>query len=378
MAALVAIESGLVAGALSFGVVPIIVDGFVRLGHLDLQSAGLCVTAEMAGQSVGAASALALLPRIDGRKLGAVALALITLGNALTIAVSRLSLLLLARGLAGIGCGVTAVFVAMLAKSTHAERNFGLFNAVAIASCAVLANAAPTLYRVLGSGGIFAALGGTAALCSFLTPVIPSQVCRSSHVSSRMLSPGKVALVCATIGAYFIAVSMIWSYAGEIGVAHRMSAGTVSRAVSRAWIVGGLSGSAAAIVISRRLPRSVTIALSAVGTSAATCATIMASGARMFAVCLDGFVFFWIFSFPVQMAIVTEIDGSGRLPVAAYFVQLVACAIGPAVGGRILLESSYDTMALVAVIAYAVFLCCGLGLVRIGKAEPAMWRGAEK
>ncbi len=54
--ALVAIQCVLIAGSLSFEVFPLLVDGFVRLAHFDVQSAGLCITAEMLGQSVGAAA----------------------------------------------------------------------------------------------------------------------------------------------------------------------------------------------------------------------------------------------------------------------------------------------------------------------------------
>lgn len=65
--ALAGIEAVLVVGTLSFGVAPILVDGFVRLAHLEPQSAGLCITAEMAGQAVGAAGVLALMRRLDSR-----------------------------------------------------------------------------------------------------------------------------------------------------------------------------------------------------------------------------------------------------------------------------------------------------------------------
>lgn len=162
-------------------------------------------------------------------------------------------------------------------------------------------------------------------------------------------------------------VSTVWSYVGQIGAAHHMSVDAVSATVSRAWLAGGLAGSGAAIVIAKRLPRVLAVVISTAGTAACTCATVLVTAPSMFALALGGFAFFWLLSFPVQMGLFSQVDGTGRLAVVAFVVQLLACAAGAALGGLISQSASYGTMAQVCVAAYVIYLCSALALIRAGK-----------
>jgi predicted MFS family arabinose efflux permease len=374
--ALVAIQCVLNVGSLSFAVFPLLVDGFVQLAHFDVQSAGLCITAEMLGQSVGAAGALAIVRRAGSRQVVIAALALIILGNALTIGLySSFRWLLALRAVAGIGCGLTVVCIGLLAATKQADRNFAIFNAATVVSGAALSAAVPALFRMLGVGGVFAVIAGATTLCLFMIPVIPgSYQERTPH--QRNASPSRVPLVqvtltCAMTVAYFVSLSMFWSYAGDIGAGHHMGVEAVSSAVAQAWLVGGLGGSLAAVVMAKRLPRMSIIVVSAVGGAASTWAAIVVFNAVAFSIILLGFVFFWNVLYPIQMGLFSQVDRTGRLAMLAWFVQLIACAIGPALGGFVLHVSSYHAIGFGCALGYLLFVCGALLLVPVAKQNSA-------
>ncbi len=373
--ALLAIQCVLNAGSLSFAVFPLLVDGFVQLAHFDVQSAGLCITAEMLGQSVGAAGALAIVRRAGSRQVVIAALVLIILGNALTIGLYSFRWLLALRAVAGIGCGLTVVCIGLLAVTKQADRNFAIFNAATVVSGAVLSAAVPTLFRIFGVGGVFAVIAGATTLCLFMIPVIPGYY-RERTPHQRSASRSRVpfvqgALTCTMTVAYFVSLSMFWSYAGDIGAGHHMGVEAVSSAVAQAWLVGGIGGSMAAMLVAKRLPRTLIIVVSAIGGAACTCAAIIVFNAVAFSIILTGFVFFWNVLYPIQMGLFSQVDPTGRLAMLAWFVQLIACAIGPALGGFVLHVSSYNVLAFGCALGYLLFVCAALVLVPVAKQNSA-------
>jgi len=370
--ALVAIQCVLVAGTLSFGVFPLLVDGLVQLTHYDVQSAGLTVTAEMVGQSIGAAGALAIVRRLGSRRLVIAALLFIILGNGLSVGVySFFRWLLVLRAVAGIGCGLTVVCIGLLAVTKKADRNFAIFNMTTLVGPGLLAIAVPALFRMLGVGGVYAVIAGATALCLWMTPLIPeSYEERTPHrenASSAGVPFVLSMLTCTVTVAYFVSATMFWNYAGDAGAGHHMGVATVSSAVAQAWLVGGPLGAITAILAVRRLPRMFIVVVAAIGGAATTYAAIYVFNPVAFSISLSAFQFFWTLLYPVQMGLFAWVDKSGRLAMLAWFVQLIACAIGPAVGGFVLHVSSYSVLALLCALGYLLFICSAFVLLTVAK-----------
>jgi MFS family permease len=367
--ALLAINAVLVVAMLSIGIFPVLVDGLVRLAHLNGQDAGLCVTAEMVGQAVGAAGVLVLQRWIGSRRLCIAALLLILFGNGLTMGVIHsLPALLAMRGVAGTGCGIgTAVCIGLFATTRQPDRNFAINNAAAIIAVAALAAAAPFIYGLLGIIGIFAVIGGAAALCLLMVAFIPDSgnraAAREARPAESRASLRPIVLTCIMTAGYFIGLSMFWSYAGQIGAWHHLDVAAVSSAVASAWLVGGLLGSVAAIPVARRVPRRVSAVAFAAAGAVTTYASVVVGSPGQFTVVLYVFVFLWFLLYPIQMGIFSELDTSGHIAMVAYLVQLIAFSIGPAWGGLILRSDSYKTFGLCCGLGFVVFICAALILL---------------
>ena len=160
--ALAAIQCVLVAGSLSFGVFPLLVDGLVRLAHFDVQSAGLSVTAEMLGQSIGAAGALAIVRRVGSRRschCGASLYYRWQRPNCWSLFIFSM-VIVVARG--GWASDVVSLWFAsdFWRLPSKPTRNFAIFNTAYLVCCALLAAAVPALFRMLGVGGAFAVIAG--------------------------------------------------------------------------------------------------------------------------------------------------------------------------------------------------------------------------
>jgi MFS family permease len=363
---LVAVNVVLIVQMLSFGIFPILVDGLVRLAHLDAQHAGLCVTAEMIGQAVGAAGVLVLQRWLGSRSICTIALLLILLGNALTTsATGNLAALLSMRAMAGIGSGLTGICIGLFATTKHPDRNFAIYNAAAVVTCAALAAGAPLIYASFGVTGTFAVIGGIAGLCLVLVPVVPpsatQEPAQGAMPTKSKITAASTVSTAIMMAGYFVSTSMFWSYAGQIGAWHHLDVVAVISAVASAWLVGGLLGSLAAIPIARRVSRTAsTIACAAAG-AVVTYASVVV-GPTNFTAILYAFVFFWLLSYPIQMGIFAEIDGSGRLAMFAFLVQLIFFAIGPALGGLILKSESYRLFGLACALGYVVYIVGALML----------------
>jgi predicted MFS family arabinose efflux permease len=374
--ALLAIQCVLNVGSLSFGVFPLLVDGFVRLAHFDVESAGWCITAEMVGQSVGAALGLMTVRRVGSRNVVIVALVLMIVGNGLTIVVpSSFRWLLALRALAGAGCGLTVVCIGLLAATRHAARNFAIFNMATVLSPAAFAAAMPLLFRVLGVGGVFAVIAGSAALCLGMIPLIPDsrgeRTQRREKPAVASTSFIQSVLTCTMTVTYFVSLTMFWSYAGNVGAGHHLGVEAVSSAVGESWLVGGVSGTLAAMLVAKRVPLTFTIIVSAIGGAAGTYAAIMVGSEVAFSFVLTAFVFFWNVMYPIQMGLFAEVDPSGQLAMLAWFVQLIACAIGPALGGFVLHVSSYNVLGLGCALGYLLFVAATLMLAPMARRSSA-------
>jgi len=174
-------------------------------------------------------------------------------------------------------------------------------------------------------------------------------------------------LTCTMTVAYFVSLTMFWSYAGDVGSGHHMAVAAVSSAVAVASLVGGLGGSITAVLLVKRLPRMFIIVGAAIGGAASTYAAIYVFNPVAFSIILTAFMFFWLLLYPFQMGLFSQVDPSGRLAMLAWFVQLIACAIGPAVGGFVLRVSSYSVLALVCALGYLVFVCAAFVLTPVAK-----------
>ncbi len=373
--ALVAMQSVLVAGSLSFGVFPLLVDGLVRFAHFDAPSAGLSITTEMLGQAVGAAGALALVRRLGSRRVAIAAVLFIIVGNALSVGVySLFRWLLVVRAVAGIGCGLTVVCIGLLAATRQADRNFAIYNMVNLLACALLAAAVPALLRMFGLGGVFAVIAAATALCLSMIPQITKssgdRAPRRGSAASAAVPFLLRALTCAMTVAYFVSLTMFWSFAGDVGTGHHLGIATVSSAVAQAWLVGGIGGSLSALLLVKRLPRMLLIVVAALGGAASTYAAIYLFSPVAFSIILIAFVFFWQLLYPIQMGLFSQVDTSGRLAMLAWFVQLIACAIGPAVGGFVLHVSSYSVLAFFCALGYLLFVAAAFGLLPAAKQNP--------
>jgi predicted MFS family arabinose efflux permease len=164
---------------------------------------------------------------------------------------------------------------------------------------------------------------------------------------------------------------MFWSYAGNIGAGHHLGVEAVSSAVGESWLVGGVSGTLAAMLVAKRVPLTFTIIVSAIGGAAGTCAAIMVGSEVAFSFVLMVFVFFWNVMYPIQMGFFAEVDPSGQLAMLAWFVQLIACAIGPALGGFVLHVSSYNALGLSCALGYLLFVAATLMLAPMAKRSSA-------
>ena len=362
--ALITVNLVLIVSTLSTGIFPLLVDGLERLVHLGEQEAGLCVTAELLGQAIGAAAVLALQRRISNRQLCIASLSLIAIGNALSMGVlGRLSILLLMRAVAGVGCGLAGICIGLFAQTKHPDRNFAIFTFATVIACALLAAAAPLIYGSFGIVGLFAAIAASAGLSLLLVPFIPGHSAEGTApvnaVSAPKASPRTIILTCVMCGAYFTSTMMFWSYAGQIGAWHHLDVTAVSSNVAAAWLVGGLAGAMLAVPTARHLSRTITVVVCAIGSALTAYGSVVVESAGGYSAVLYGFVFLWLLSFPVQMGIFSEVDPSGRVAIVAFLVQLLAFALGPVLGGFILRSDSYVTFG----------LCCGLGyLIFIGAA----------
>ena len=327
---------------------------------------GFLVSAELAGLSLASLPAVYWLPRLPWTPILVGSLALVALGNAVSIFVINPYWFATLRFATALCAGnVMVLTMVTAASSSRPERSyswwligqqvFGVFGFLLL----------PRMFSGVGLTGFYFAMAAV-SLCLILTSkalpkrapvVVDTLTTETSGKSSRTMGLGALSLV-ALLG-FNICVGGIWTYIELAGLAIDVSRNQVSLALaigSVVAIIGALLSSLTAEGWGRRLA----LFLAAVLLVSACLPLAWTSRILIFCSAIALFKFMWNFSLPLLLSSVAAFDKKGGLVALSSTIIGAGLSVGPSVAAFLIGEADNFSR---------MFLLLGcVGLLSIGLA----------
>jgi predicted MFS family arabinose efflux permease len=325
----------------------------------------LGISDEIAGR-VGAAefTAVALvslavgmsLEKANIRKLMAIGMVVLILGNLLSAIAPGAVLLALGRVACGLGKGmVVGVSFGLLAGTANPTRSFAIINGGYACFAAGFYFLTPSVVAWGGAAGVFLMLAVAATLGAGLLVWYPRerlQASRSAVLPLRELPAfGWVAALMLTLLA--VGHSAVWTFIARLGEQHNLTHGQIGSTLSVAALLT-VAGPALASILDVRhgfaLPLSCGVILKA-GIAAGLTYTASAGG---YFVLTPAFLLLNLFIIPYVMGMMSLADPVGRLAGSASAAQQGGNAAGALVGGMLVTRVGYHGLALLVTVLFAL------------------------
>jgi predicted MFS family arabinose efflux permease len=365
-----------VVGVISYMFLPLIVGGLADDHGFSSRQLGFIGAAEAGGMGIANGVAAVWIRRWNWRVVIPVASLVMIGANLASIGVATFGYVVLVRLIDGLAGGVLiAIGVACQSDHPNANRIFGYFIALEMVVSSIGFLVLPMVRDNYGLDGIFVALMGIAATGMIAGRVHPPRgLDRTGKHSANGAGDAGLALsVVALVGGllFFMSQGGLWAFIERIGVASRLPAGDIGRAlaISSAF---GILGALGAERFARR--SGLLAAFLAVLAGELVCMVMLhgAPGTIRYtaAVCL--FILFWSLGLPLLLSQFNALDGTGRLVVLLYAMGKLGYTAGPAVAGLLVRGSDFTR-----VLALSGALCtAGIGIA-VGLAAWTVVRRTE-
>lgn len=365
-----------VVALLIAGLQPVILGGLAGEGRLTVPQIGVAATAELLALGVACGVAAAILkPTAMRAKLAAACVghALCNLGS---LWVSGGELIAL-RSLAGIFAGVMLwSTIGMIARSTHPERQAGIF--VTLQTLAQLLLAAILPATVMVTGGVnaalacLAALSLTAAVATLWAPSSLKPLPRGDTAGPGALTPLAWAGLCAVF-LYMAFIVAIWVYLEPLALRVGLTPAEAQRAVAAALGMQVLGGAAATLLGARLSPPAVLIGAGLVNLGLLAGLAASPSGPAFMGL-VAAFGFLWLFVLPFHTALLIRIDPTRHAAMQLGAAQLLGSSAGPLAASLLVGDSDVAgamRLAGVCLVLALVLIVAVTGrLRRTGPAQP--------
>ena len=335
-----------VAAVLVVNVLPALVNILGMELKWDDRILGLFASADVAGITLGSLLGVPVVRRFDLRTVvfaGVVALVAADLACAMS---GTVALIVSYRFIGGAASGMILAACYAVYSHSHAQRNFGAFQAGQMISGFVGVTALPLLASSFSWRSSFYALAGLTALALPLSMGLPAR----PYVKTTVAHPGAerprgtIAVWVAVGGmvAYILGQGAVWTFMARIGMNSGLSTHDVDVALS-ACTLGGLLGSVATMFPSERLGVVAPLTACAV-LSIGALSVVQSPNAAVFIASLSAFMFAWPAFASLQFAAIAAADTVGTATISMSAANYAGFAIGPYLGGELVVRYGFETV----------------------------------
>ena len=353
-----------VTGTMIFKVLPLVVGAAANSYQLTAAQLGALASSDLAGIALASVLAPLWVRRVDWRLAARLALALVVLGNLLSIVHMQLAPLLAVRFVTGLGEGTaTGLALTILGSTRNPDRNFGLAMAAPILLGMLGFRFLPAVVEQWGFGGVMAVFAAIAFIILLTQQWLPRRAPVVQHTGPGDGTAGSLVFVALlATGLNHLAIGAVWAFVERLGSAAGLAPDTVGSALASAVMVG-FFGALAATVLAGRWGRGLPLVASVAGQLLAL--LLLADPADPFtytlAVCL--FQFCWLYAGAYQLATISLADTSGRFFVLTIAFQAGGITLGPGLAGWLIGAAGFSAMLLLAAAAFGGSIVLYLGVL---------------
>lgn len=341
------------SGAAVLVLLPMLVGGFAD--HLKFSGKLLAylAAADMIGAAIGT---LIISPKVDTlniKKMAAVAILIMVVGNLASIGVSTFMMLFIIRMFCGLGQGISmGAACSIMSHTNKADRTIALMVVGALLFGAAGIYIIPSILDHSGIDGLYISLAIIAFISLICVKWLPEKALVQIDNSATELNTNSEKqqpthsnfykwLPVVGVLFYFIAQGAIWAYIERMGAAVGFSAQDIGVALGICSIFGALGGGLAAF-LDIRFGRFKPLTIAAIISISGLVILLTEFNLFYYGIAAAMFNFGWNYTYPYQLTAIRSIDPTARLVSVAVAMQTFGLAIGPVLAGLLIVDNNYD------------------------------------
>lgn len=311
---------------------PILVGAYVETIGLTEQNAGLVFSLEMFGFTCGAIAMFAALSR-DRRQILMLALAIMTVANALSTVVETSILLAACRFVTGIGSGMLMTLtILVIGTMRNTDAVYGMWTVGQLLLGAAGLIVFPSVIEGPGLPAVFAIIAILSAALFATTRFYPrsSQRAEEPLATDVQKTAPWVGLICLTgVFVYYAGQSAVWVYLERIGITWNLQQDLIAR-ILFAGLFAGIVGATIAVLLGDRVGRRKPVVVSLTASTLSIALLLFPGDIARFTVAACLFNLAWYLFLPYSASVVASVDHNGKLLTGLGVVFPASLAAGPA------------------------------------------------
>ena len=329
------------------GLLPLLGGAAVDRFAISGTEVGLLGTSDLAGIAVSCVLSVFWVGKVSLRKAAWASIAVLLVGNMLSMVADSFTTLCAARFITELGSGgMFSMALVTLGNSSHPERFLSLGIAATLASSVLVYLFLPEFISSIGINVLFSAhlvVIVFAMVWVHWLPVMPvSKAVQASGTQANYLP-----LVFCFLALFCLTIIQggVWTYLERIGNAAGLTPDYIGNALAMTQVTA-LAGSLATSALGTRFGRLLPLTLGMVSLVISFYLFRLNGGlAYMTAACITQFCY--VFCLPYLMSLCVENDPSGRFYVLTNVFKLVGMAVGPAIIALFLRGENYFVVSVV-------------------------------
>ncbi|MER5388700.1 MFS transporter [Saccharopolyspora sp. NPDC002686] len=268
-------------------------------------------------------------------------------------------LLLVVRIATSLAAGsITVVLLSLSSRTRNPGRAFGIFVVAQLVMGALILAVFPTLYADSDVSAVYWTLAGLMVLClpfiGLLRGITLSTPDSRAHQERR--SPARFAAGLAALLLFYLALSGVWSFMGQIATTAGTAAGPTSIVLSAATVAGIVSA-LLATALGESPRRGLYLVLGLSGMAISVLLLLGGPALAQFAIAAVLFKFGWTFVLPYLLSSIAALGGAHTMNTTNLMIG-GGFAIGPVLGGFLTeLTGGFSAMLWSSASCLAVALC---------------------
>lgn len=332
--------------------------------QLSADKIGYLFSAELGAMSFATIPAWYWINRVSWQKIAIISAIIFILGNLLSAYASTYTTLLIFRVIASLAGGTMMILcISCAGKTENPSRMYAFWVLGQLVLGAIGLIVLPPLFEIYGLRIVYFILAAIMLLSfplirAFPNAVMEKRIIQPTEVPHKNTFIKKVMAILAIL-IFYICLSQVWTFIGIFGQGAGLNAEKNGQILAIATILGIVGATIAALIASKF--KTAKLVFIGYGLLIASIILLIDSPAVIrFAIAALLFKFTWTFVLPFIMAATSQLDTSGRLMNNINLVIGGGMAIGPAIGGYILVNSADKTLF----IGFALFCSiCSIILV---------------
>ncbi len=348
---------------------------------------GLLFSLELGGFSLATLPAYVWLHRFNLRTVTYLCMTVVIAGNIASGLVSSYGGLLTVRFITTLAAGsITVILLSLSGRTSNPSRAFGLFVVCQLAMGALILAVFPLIFADSGVAAIYWTLAALGVLTLPFVRLIdgdalhqPLPAAHAAHAAAGKSSTLRFALGLAAVLLFYVALSSVWTFIGQISADAGNSPNSTSITLSIAT-VAGIASALLATVLGDSPHRRLFLLIGYLAMALSVALLFGAPALIRFAIAAVIFKFAWTFILPYLLSALADLHSGPHIMNTTNLMIGGGFAIGPLLGG-LLIDStgSFTGMLIVSFVGVlASGLCIQLGYVERATHDPLLVEAFEE